>query len=67
VRVTARDRGGLYWNRFGWQQLVTGAHPSRPRALAGIGFGIAAFLLMSPIELRDLSGATYTAVFRKDA
>jgi len=65
VRLTARDRGGLYWNRFGWQQLLMRPGASQARTTAAVAFGVLAFLLMSPIELHDLRGATYTAVFRK--
>ncbi len=63
--LTARDRGGLYWNRFGWQQLLMRPGAPKARTAAAIGFGLAGFLVMSPIELSDLRGATYTAVLRK--
>ena len=44
--------------------------PEAPRDLwartaAAMAFGLGGFLLMSPIELTDLRGATYTAVLRK--
>ncbi len=37
----------------------------KARSLAATAFGLAGFFLMSPIELSDLRGATYTAVLRK--
>jgi SAM-dependent methyltransferase len=64
-RLTARDRGGIYWNRFGWQQLLMRPAAPKSRTAAALAFGAVAFLLLSPIELPDLHGATYTAVFRK--
>jgi len=65
ARLTARDRPGLYWNRFGWQQLIMRPSAPKARTAAATAFGLGAFLLMSPIELSDLRGATYTAVLRK--
>ncbi len=65
ARLTARDRGGLYWNRFGWQYLLMRPGASRARTAVATAFGLGGFLLMSPIELSDLRGATYTAVLRK--
>jgi SAM-dependent methyltransferase len=64
-RLTARDRGGLYWNRFGWQQLIMRPDATSRRTAAARVFGLAAFALLSPIEFSDLHGTTYTAVFRK--
>jgi SAM-dependent methyltransferase len=63
--LTARDRGGVYWNRFGWQHVLTRPRQSRARTAAALAFGIGAAALMAPIELSDLRGTTYTAVFRK--
>jgi 2-polyprenyl-3-methyl-5-hydroxy-6-metoxy-1,4-benzoquinol methylase len=65
VTLTARDRGGLYWNRFGWQYLLMRPGATKAQATAATAFGLGAFLVMSPIELSDLRGATYTAVLRK--
>jgi 2-polyprenyl-3-methyl-5-hydroxy-6-metoxy-1,4-benzoquinol methylase len=64
-KLTARDRGGLYWNRFGWQYLLMRPGASKARTAVATAFGLGGFLLMSPIELSDLRGATYTAVLRK--
>jgi SAM-dependent methyltransferase len=63
--LTARDRGGLYWNRFGWQHLLMRPRGSKLRTTAAVAFGVGAAALMAPIELSDLRGSTYTAVFRK--
>jgi 2-polyprenyl-3-methyl-5-hydroxy-6-metoxy-1,4-benzoquinol methylase len=65
VRLTARDRGGIYWNRFGWQHLLTRPRQSRVRTALAVAFGIGVSALMAPIELTDLRGTTYTAIFRK--
>jgi SAM-dependent methyltransferase len=65
VRLTARDRGGLYWNRFGWQHLMMRPRQSKGRTALAVAFGIGVSALMAPIELSDLRGTTYTAVFRK--
>ena len=63
--LTARDRGGIYWNRFGWQHILMRPRQSKARTAAALAFGIGAAALMAPIELSDLRGSTYTAVFRK--
>jgi 2-polyprenyl-3-methyl-5-hydroxy-6-metoxy-1,4-benzoquinol methylase len=65
ARLTARDRGGLYWNRFGWQQLVLRPGASNVQTAAARAFGLGAFFAMSPIELSGLRGAAYTAVLHK--
>lgn len=63
--LTARDRGGIYWNRFGWQYLLMRPRPSRPRIAFALAFGFGVSTLMAPIERTDLRGSTYTAVLRK--
>jgi SAM-dependent methyltransferase len=63
--LTARDRGGRYWNRFGWQQLLMRPGQSKARTAVALAFGIGATAIMAPIELTDLRGSTYTAIFRK--
>jgi 2-polyprenyl-3-methyl-5-hydroxy-6-metoxy-1,4-benzoquinol methylase len=65
VALTARDRGGIYWNRFGWQYLLMRPRPSRPRIAFALAFGFGVATLMAPIERTDLRGSTYTAVLRK--
>ncbi|MDA0171519.1 class I SAM-dependent methyltransferase [Solirubrobacter taibaiensis] len=65
AKLTTRDRGGLNWNRFGWQYAVMRPDGSKTRIAAANAFGLAAFFAMSPIELTGLRGATYTAVFNK--
>jgi 2-polyprenyl-3-methyl-5-hydroxy-6-metoxy-1,4-benzoquinol methylase len=65
VHLTSRDRSGIYWNRFGWQQLLMRPEASKARTAFALAFGVLASALASPIELRNLRGATYTAVFRK--
>jgi SAM-dependent methyltransferase len=65
VALTSRDRGGLSWNRFGWQYLLMRPRPAKPRLAAALAFGLVAATLMAPIERTDLRGATYTAVLRK--
>ena len=65
--LTARDRGGIYWNRFGWQYLLMRPRPSRPRIAFALAFGFGVSTLMAPIERTDLRGSTYTAVLRKPA
>jgi SAM-dependent methyltransferase len=65
VSLTARDRGGIYWNRFGWQHLLMRPRQSKARTALALAFGIGVAALMAPIELTDLRGSTYTAVFRK--
>jgi 2-polyprenyl-3-methyl-5-hydroxy-6-metoxy-1,4-benzoquinol methylase len=65
VRLTTRDRGGIYWNRFGWQYALMRPGASRARVVAATAFGVAATLAAAPLELRPLRGAAYTAVLRK--
>jgi SAM-dependent methyltransferase len=65
VRLTARDRGGIYWNRFGWQHALMRPGQSKARTTVALAFGTGVAALMAPIELSDLRGSTYTAVFRK--
>jgi 2-polyprenyl-3-methyl-5-hydroxy-6-metoxy-1,4-benzoquinol methylase len=65
VALTARDRGGKYWNRFGWQYLLMRPRPSRPRLAFALAFGLGLATLMAPIERTDLRGSTYTALLRK--
>jgi|RhiMetdeSRZDD1v2_1073273.scaffolds.fasta_scaffold04404_17 SAM-dependent methyltransferase len=65
VRLTARDRGGIYWNRFGWQHALMRPGQSKARTAVALAFGTGVAALMAPIELSDLRGSTYTAVFRK--
>jgi SAM-dependent methyltransferase len=65
VRLTARDRGGIYWNRFGWQHVLMRPGQSKARTAVALAFGTGVAALMAPIELSDLRGSTYTAVFRK--
>jgi hypothetical protein len=67
VKLTARDRGGIYWNRFGWQHLLMRPGQSRARAALALALGTAVAAVMASIELTDLRGSTYTAVFRKPA
>jgi 2-polyprenyl-3-methyl-5-hydroxy-6-metoxy-1,4-benzoquinol methylase len=63
--LTARDRGGIYWNRFGWQHLLMRPGQAKARTAVALAFGLGVAALMAPIELTDLRGSTYTAVFRK--
>jgi 2-polyprenyl-3-methyl-5-hydroxy-6-metoxy-1,4-benzoquinol methylase len=63
--LTARDRSGLYWNRFGWQYLLMRPKQSRARTAVALAFGLGVAALMAPIERTDLRGSTYTAIFRK--
>jgi 2-polyprenyl-3-methyl-5-hydroxy-6-metoxy-1,4-benzoquinol methylase len=63
--LTTRDRGGIYWNRFGWQHLLMRPGQSKARTALALAFGLGVAALMAPIELTDLRGSTYTAVFRK--
>jgi Methyltransferase domain len=65
VTLTARDRGGIYWNRFGWQHLLMRPRRTKVRTALAVAFGVGVAALMAPIELTDLRGTTYTAVFRK--
>jgi 2-polyprenyl-3-methyl-5-hydroxy-6-metoxy-1,4-benzoquinol methylase len=65
AKLTTRDRGGLNWNRFGWQYALMRPDGSKARTNLARAFGLAGFFAMSPIELTGLRGATYTAVFRK--
>ena len=65
VKLTARDRGGIYWNRFGWQHVLMRPGQSKARTALAAGFGAGATALMAPVELSGLRGSTYTAVFRK--
>jgi SAM-dependent methyltransferase len=65
VRLTSRDRGGIYWNRFGWQHLLMRPRQSKARTALAVALGIGVSALMAPIELSDLRGTTYTALFRK--
>jgi SAM-dependent methyltransferase len=65
VLLTARDRGGIYWNRFGWQHALMRPGQSKARTAVALAIGTGVAALMAPIELSDLRGSTYTAVFRK--
>jgi SAM-dependent methyltransferase len=67
VKLTARDRGGIYWNRFGWQHVLMRPRQSKARTAVALAVGTGVAALMAPIELSDLRGSTYTAVFRKPA
>ena len=67
VELTARDRGGVYWNRFGWQYLLMRPRPSKPRLAFALAFGFGVATVMAPIERTGLRGSTYTAVLRKPA
>jgi SAM-dependent methyltransferase len=63
--ATTADPAGRHWNRFGWEYALRRFPARRPgglflRTLAGL---IA--LTLAPVERRDLSGATYSAVFVK--
>ena len=65
VALTSRDRGGVSWNRFGWQYLLMRPQPAKSRVALALAFGFAAATVMAPVERTDLRGATYTAVLRK--
>lgn len=57
--LTSSDPGGLFWNRFGWQEALPGK--------LGSVLGGALALALRPVEGRGLRGSTYTVVFRKAA
>jgi 2-polyprenyl-3-methyl-5-hydroxy-6-metoxy-1,4-benzoquinol methylase len=66
AELTANDRAGRDWNVFAWQQLLLTPDSGQRRRRAAFYAGALAALLLAPVERRDLSGAAYTAVFRKD-
>ena len=65
VRLTTRDRRGVHWNAFGWQRLLMRPGAPRAQTAAALAVGTLATAVASPLELRGLNGATYTAIFRK--
>jgi hypothetical protein len=64
---TCNDRGGLGWNRFGWQRLILNSLPAS-RAVTAVGLALGAALgeILSPLERRPFKGATYTLILRKE-
>jgi SAM-dependent methyltransferase len=64
--ATSTDRGGILWDMFGWRRsfgnLVHGS--LQKRLLTLIGTAASPILLLGDVAM---GGATYTAVFRKEA
>ena len=65
VKVTANDKGGRSWNRFGWQRYLMNRFSGK--WMQAVCF-IAGYLLSIPFslwELQGLNGCAYTSVFKK--
>ena len=68
VIETTGDPGGLRWNRFGWQRLITNWLPrARIFGLFGMVFGYAIGWLLAPLDGRSMQGAAYTMILRNSA
>ena len=63
--LTTRDRGSLFWNRFGWRHSLENGF-GVPRRLAQLG-SYALTLAAAPFERREGQGSAYTLVMEKIA
>ena len=63
--ITTRDRGSLYWNRFGWEQSLANRFRSQGgRRLAAL-LGRAVAMVTSIVESLEGKGSAYTIVMEK--
>ena len=68
VNDTTLDPGGLSWNRFGWQRLLSNILPVwRPLRIAALAAGYGLSMLMAAFDQRPALGAAYTLILRREA
>ena len=63
--LTTRDRGSLFWNRFGWRHSLENGF-GLPRRLAQLG-SYALTFAVAPFERREGHGSAYTLIMEKTA
>lgn len=65
ILTTTTDEGSLFWNRFGWQTVLSNRVSNRYAKTVMHFAGGALGWMLRPIEGVDGRGSAYTAIFRK--
>jgi SAM-dependent methyltransferase len=65
VLLTTNDKGGLSWNRFGWQRYFMNRFSSKPAQLAAFAAGYLISVPMALWDRRELKGSAYTLILQK--